>query len=309
MKDFKVGAGGWAYFQVPGMDSLVAYSKAFNFVEVNSTFYEIPSLDEVSSWRKRSPPDFEFSIRCHRDLTHKYRLEPRFESYRILSKMLDVCKTLEANILHIQTPATFEITPPKTNSIRDLLSSFDFKGVRIAWESRRGKAKKIKASLVSLMRDLDIIPCVDLSREVPPFATDILYSRLFGKGSHNVYQFDDEELKTVDWRASEEEHKKTVLSFHGVRMYKDAARFKRYKQTGEFPPVTSSSGLSSLREVLSEDSEFPTTRDKLIRHQGWKVFDLTSTKRVHAEGTLQKLPNQTFHNLEEVIQKLEGQDA
>ena len=47
-----IGAGGWAYFQVPGMDSLAAYSKAFDFVEVNSTFYTNPSIEMVRSWRR-----------------------------------------------------------------------------------------------------------------------------------------------------------------------------------------------------------------------------------------------------------------
>jgi uncharacterized protein YecE (DUF72 family) len=47
-----IGAGGWAYFTVPGMHPLQAYSKAFNFVEVNSTFYEIPPLKVAASWRR-----------------------------------------------------------------------------------------------------------------------------------------------------------------------------------------------------------------------------------------------------------------
>jgi hypothetical protein len=37
LKEYLIGAGGWAYFQVPGVNSLAAYSKVFNFVEVNST--------------------------------------------------------------------------------------------------------------------------------------------------------------------------------------------------------------------------------------------------------------------------------
>jgi uncharacterized protein YecE (DUF72 family) len=47
MINYLVGTGGWAYFQVPGKPSLKAYSEVFNFVEVNSTFYEYPSQRTV----------------------------------------------------------------------------------------------------------------------------------------------------------------------------------------------------------------------------------------------------------------------
>ncbi len=57
-----IGAGGWAYFHVPGMDSLAAYAKAFDFVEVNSTFYMNPSVEMVRLWRNRVPEDFMFSV-------------------------------------------------------------------------------------------------------------------------------------------------------------------------------------------------------------------------------------------------------
>ncbi len=72
-----IGAGGWAYFRVPGMDALAAYAKAFDFVEVSATFYTNPSIEIVRSWRRRVPEDFTFSVRCHKDLTHKYLLSHR----------------------------------------------------------------------------------------------------------------------------------------------------------------------------------------------------------------------------------------
>lgn len=305
MKEFRIGAGGWAYFQAPGLDSLAAYSKGFNFVEVNSTFYTIPNLKKVTSWRRRVQSDFEFSVRCYRDLTHTYKLEPEIESYGILSKMLAICKTLEAKVLHIQTPATLKITPFKIDSIRNLLGSFDLKGIRIAWEVGQSLSKEIPAYLLNLIQDFDIIPCVDISKVEPPMPTDVLYSRLFGKGFHNIYQFDDDELEAIDNRASKNEYEKVMLSFHSMKMYKDAARLKIFKDTGKFPQITNSLGLASLKEVLSEDAKFPSTKEELIQHQGWKIFDLTSTKKVRVYKILEKLPNNTYRNLEDVLKTLE----
>ena len=301
MTKFLIGAGGWAYFQIPGLDPLVAYAKAFDFVEVNSTFYELPSLEEVESWRERVPPHFQFAVRCHRGLTHKCKLEPVDESYKILNEMIAICKGLRAEILHMQTPPSLRFSKRKVDSIRGFFHSADLRGVRVAWEVRRAKAESLHPNLVRVMQDHNIIHCVDISKEEPMFKSDILYTRLFGKGVRNIYQFTDEELKEIDEKATGGDHDKVALCFHGVKMYKDAARYKVYKQTGKFPMVTKSTGLNSLREVLSEDAKFPSTKQRLLRHQGWKVIDLTLTRRVHASEVLEKLPEQTYHSLEGVI--------
>ncbi len=102
-----IGAGGWAYFNVPGKDSLTEYSRAFDFVEVNSTFYKTPSIEMVRSWRGKVQDNFMFSVRCHKDLTHKYLLSSCRESFEILSRSLRICSELNAEILHIQTPSSF----------------------------------------------------------------------------------------------------------------------------------------------------------------------------------------------------------
>ena len=102
MTNFLVGTGGWAYFKVPRIHPLVAYSSAFNFVEVNSTFYEIPTLDKVKFWRKIVPADFEFSVRCNKALTHELEFKSVSKAFEILDKMVEICDALRAEILHFQ---------------------------------------------------------------------------------------------------------------------------------------------------------------------------------------------------------------
>jgi uncharacterized protein YecE (DUF72 family) len=310
MADYRIGAGGWAYFKVPNLDPLTAYSKAFNFVEVNSTFYETPLLKQVASWRKRVPAEFEFSVRCHRDLTHKYKLEPIKESHEILLESIEICRTLKAPILQIQTPPSFRVTAQKASDLKDLFSSSDMKGIRIAWEIRgKGQGNQLPDYLLKVMQDLDIIHCVDISKEDPAYKTDILYSRLFGKGKHNIYQFDDKELRQIHEKARKGKEKKVVLSFHGLKMYLDAARLKVYEEKLTLPPVTRSVGLSSLREVLSEDAKFPTTKKDLVENQGWKVFDSTPTERIHASEVLQELTEKSYQSLDKVIASLKSKGA
>jgi len=303
---YLIGAGGWAYFQVPGQHPLVAYSRVFDFVEVNSTFYEIPSLKLVESWRRLVPPNFEFAVRCNKALTHKYNFQLVPEAFDVLRKMINICNTLEAEALHMQIPATFQPTKTNVDRMRNFFSSTDLKGIRVALEVRGG-GRPLNSDLVRMMQDYNIVHCVDLSKdEEPAYESDILYSRLFGKGPHNVYQPTDEELRKIDGKASRGKHKAVAVSFHFVRMYKDAARFKIYKETGKFPMVTKSTGIGSLTEVLREDAKFPSTKQELIRHQGWKLIDLTEDKRVHATYMLEKLPEKTYNSVDEVVETLQS---
>lgn len=225
-----IGAGGWAYFIVPGTDSLTAYSKAFDFVEVNSTFYTMPPVEMVRSWRRKVPEHFMFSVRCHRDLTHKHRLSPCQESHDIMDRSLHICRELKAEILHIQTPPSFD-PDDRLGDIKDLFSSLDLGCVRLAWEVRGHMGQ----GTVELMRDQGIIHCTDISRELPAVESDILYTRLFGHGEHNIYRFSDDELEHILIRAKEKGKDQTYLTFHGVRMYHDTARLVVFEKSGLFP--------------------------------------------------------------------------
>jgi len=248
LTEYLIGAGGWAYFKVPGVNSLVAYSRAFNFVEVNSTFYEIPKIKSVESWRKMVPEKFEFSVRCNKKLTHELKFEQVPEAYEILENMVRICEILEAEILHFQTPPSFEFNSANIEKVKDFVLSADLDKLRIALEARNSNS--LESSFGKMLRDLDIIHCVDLLKgQKPVYFSDILYTRLFGKGEHNIYQPLDSDLKQIDHTISHSGVKKAVVTSHSVRMFKDAARFKIYKETGEFPMVTKSTGIDSLAEV------------------------------------------------------------
>jgi uncharacterized protein YecE (DUF72 family) len=242
---------------------------------------------------------FYFLGTLSQDLTHKHLLSPCQESHEILCESLRICSELGAEILHIQTPPSFN-PEEKLKDIRDLLSSVDFGGVRLAWEIRGRMAQ----GTIGLMQDLGIIHCTDISRETPAVESDILYTRLFGHGEHNLYQFDDVELLQIDQQVNEIRPGEAYLTFHGVKMYSDAAWLKVYVKSRIFPKVSKATGLASLKTVLEEDAEFPATKGELIEKQGWKVFDLTETEHIHASVLLEKLPDGKYANVEDVIKGL-----
>jgi uncharacterized protein YecE (DUF72 family) len=51
------------------------YAERYDTVEVNNTFYRLPSQSAVEGWAEQSPPGFIFSVKASRYLTHVKRLK------------------------------------------------------------------------------------------------------------------------------------------------------------------------------------------------------------------------------------------
>jgi uncharacterized protein YecE (DUF72 family) len=300
--DYLVGTGGWAYFKVPDKLPLKAYSEVFNFVEVNQTFYEYPDRRTVERWRRTVPDKFTFSVRCHQDLTHRIGLKPVDEAYYVFSQMVAYCEVLDAPFLILETPQSYALNQEAVDRARDFFSSVNLRGVRLVWEVRA----PVTHAVIALMQDFNAVQCVDLSNEAPSVESDVVYSRLFGKGKHNIYQFTDSELLAVDKEVESIGPRIVALSYYGVRMHTDAVRFIQYKKTGTFMPVTGFTGVDSVRAVLAEDAVFPVSKAELIEQQGWKVVDLSVDERVHLSGLLVDIPEKTYNSIDEVASALEA---
>ncbi len=296
--EYLVGTGGWAYFNLPHKPALKAYSEIFNFVEINNTFYQYPSAEMVEKWRRVVPKEFIFSVRVHRDLTHKIRLRPVNEAYEVFYKMKTNAGILQTPFLVLETPASYAAN----KDARDFFSTLNLRDVRLVWEYRA----QINEDVANLMRDFEIIQSVDLSRQKPGIKQDLTYSRLFGKGQQNIYQFTDGELIEIQQRAEETGSTKVFMAFHGLRMNTDALRFQQHLQTGTFPSATSATGVDSAREVLAEDAFFPSLKSDLIKRQGWKVIDVKPGRTAHLSDFLGKIPDKKYINLDEVAGELEA---
>ncbi len=305
MTEFRIGTGGWEYFIIPKVHPLEAYSRAFNFVEVNSTFYQMPNLELVKSWRNYVPKDFDFSVRCNKKLTHELQFESTPEIFTIFDQMITVCRFLDSEFLHFQTPPRFVFNNSNIKKVKNFFSSLKKTNVHYVLEIR--DPSPLNLSFVNLLKDLELIHCVDLLKGIEPvYESDLLYSRIFGKGFHNVYQPLDRELRQIDKTASKEGLKKSIIVMHSNKMFKDAARFKIYKESGSFPTVTNSTGVNSLIEVLKEDAIFPSNKFDLMTDQGWKLIDLTPSCRVRASDLIQKLPEKIYYGLNDIIHSLRG---
>ena len=303
MAYYLVGTGGWSYFNVDSRLPLKAYSEVFNFVEVNYTFYEYPRIKQVENWRRIVPRDFTFSVRCHQDLTHRIGLKPVDEAFEVFYKMKVYCSILETSFLVLETPASQVLDASGIREAKDFFASLKFdNNLKLIWEYRAPFSREV----AKLMTEFDIVQIVDLSLNVPILESDLVYSRLFGKGKHNLYQFTDDELLEIQSRADNSQAETVILAYHSARMNTDAARFRMHQLTGKFPPVTSYFGVESARAVLAEDAKFPTNKSSLIGSQGWKVIDLNKDRRVHLSDILELISDKTYNNLNAVTEELKA---
>jgi uncharacterized protein YecE (DUF72 family) len=81
---FRIGCSGWNYAswrhgvfypeRCPPRLWLEYYARHFDTVEVNATFYRLPTVKTVSGWVEQTPDDFRFSVKGSRYLTHIKRL-------------------------------------------------------------------------------------------------------------------------------------------------------------------------------------------------------------------------------------------
>jgi uncharacterized protein YecE (DUF72 family) len=79
----RIGCSGWNYkhwrgtFYEKGLPErrwLERYAEHFDTVEVNATFYRLPTRKAVQTWAEQVPPGFAFAIKASRYLTHIKRL-------------------------------------------------------------------------------------------------------------------------------------------------------------------------------------------------------------------------------------------
>jgi uncharacterized protein YecE (DUF72 family) len=83
MKPVRIGCSGWMYDSWRGRlypdrcakrRWLEVYSRHFDTVEVNSTFYRLARREAVAGWIEHSPAEFLFAVKASRYLTHIKRL-------------------------------------------------------------------------------------------------------------------------------------------------------------------------------------------------------------------------------------------
>ena len=282
------------------------YFENFSLVELNTTFYQYPRISTVEGWRAKAPENFEFTVKAHQDISHKFRLKSEKECLEAFEKMKEICNILKAKILLVQTPAS--LRPDRLEDAKEFFSKIPREDLIVVWETRGPAWDKEEARqrLAELLEKLDIPHVVDPFKNTPVYVGKTAYFRLHGLGERlYYYQYSDDELKRLFNIARKYETKaeEVYVLFNNLSMFDDAIRFKHYIEKGKFPSLTKNVGLESIREVLSK-TRYPASKSMLLKKVGWKLVEIEKGKQIRLENLLREIPSKTYNNIDELMKEI-----
>lgn len=224
MTEIRIGTCGYQYYD-PGegwtdeyVSKLAAYSDAFPVGELNRTFYELPQVSTAERWRQEAVEGFGFVLKAWQGLTHPWA-SPTWNGHRDrvdddvatddlgLLQPTDAVRdawtetraradALDAEVVVLQTPPSFDCTDAHERDMRELLSTIDRGGLTLAWEPRGGWPDH-PGRIRAVCTDLDLVHVVDVMQSEPQHGHEVCYTRLHGLNEdlHDYdYAYSDDEL-------------------------------------------------------------------------------------------------------------------
>jgi uncharacterized protein YecE (DUF72 family) len=271
----RIGTSAWAFEdwqpefyprEVPESHWLEFYARYFPAVEVDSTFYGPPSPEIARRWVELTPPQFRFSCKLPRTITHACRLR---DCSAELNEFLRAMEPLAAklHVILIQLPPAFSPDQGKT-ALRSFLRQLP-KTFRFAIEFRHGGWHR--PQIIGLLEKYRIAwVWADTSpldeRNLAPFeflprTADFLYVRLLGDYS-TKYDKDGKHLHSYGkllWK------REAALDSWAIRIERHLAEVRSvWAFTGNhfegFAPETS----QRLAQRLGFDLPLPPETDEAV---------------------------------------------
>jgi uncharacterized protein YecE (DUF72 family) len=197
-----IGTSGWHYddwrgrfypAKLPKTKWLDFYTRHFPTLELNNSFYRLPSERAFNNWYDSSPPEFVFAVKVSRFITHIKRLKDCDEA---LENFISRGRLLKEKL----GPLLYQL-PPGLRRDDGLLEAFLPKlpeGIKHVIEFRH--ASWLSEEVYSLLRRYNIGFCIfDMPGLTSPLITtaNFAYIRFHGRDSLYSSCYPDEEL--AEW--------------------------------------------------------------------------------------------------------------
>jgi uncharacterized protein YecE (DUF72 family) len=129
-----VGCSGWNYEDwrevffyprhLPAARWLQHYAESFETVEVNATFYRLPTTKAAAGWANATPEHFVFSVKASRYLTHVKRLREVVDGWRRLAERIEpLAEAGKLGPILWQLPGSFHRDDDRLESVLTALPS------------------------------------------------------------------------------------------------------------------------------------------------------------------------------------------
>ncbi len=195
--DWYLGTVGFSYrdwdsvfypAKAPQRSYLAHYSKIFNSVELDSTFYGTPPPERVKQWAATVPAEFRFCVKTPRQITHEARL---VEATEAMNTFLERVRLFEEKlgVVLIQLPPS--MTAIDHDTVAAFLEALP-DDLRYAVEFRHPSWFTGETALLLQHRHIGWVSVdyLDLPKQVAP-TTDFLYIRWLGR--HGQFKQKDQE--------------------------------------------------------------------------------------------------------------------
>ena len=202
MQAVHIGTSGYSYDHWKGRfypeslrpDGFFAhYARFFDTVEINYSFYHIPTRKQVASWKRMAPEGFLFSLKAPKKITHTMRLQNASGLTRaFIWQAKDLAEHL--GIFLFQLPPSFAAD---LALLEEFLSSLPLK-YRYAFEFRHDSW--LVEPVYVMLRERNMALCLaDNPDLVPPdIATaDFVYFRMHGHSQWVNYCYSEDELRLL----------------------------------------------------------------------------------------------------------------
>ncbi len=228
MVSFHFGCSGWSYtdwkgnfynYDIKNNDMLLFYSKVFKIVEINTTFYNLPRLEFVKNWVKKTPIDFIFAVKFPQYLTHEKLYEDKVVE-KDLIPFIHVIEALKPKLgpILIQFRPKFEKDINKLESFLSILPS----NYEYAIEFRH--SSWIEESTFSLLEKYKMSYCIidepykSKKTLIPPIlkvTTNFSYFRWHGLNPSHWYDYLYSEEQLKEWKDKIETVSDSVEKVYG----------------------------------------------------------------------------------------------
>jgi uncharacterized protein YecE (DUF72 family) len=186
------------------------YSSVFDYVEVDSTFYSLPSVFTVKRWAANTPADFRFTAKMHRAITHAKAL---YNCDQQLKGFYSAVAPLKEKLLCIlvQLPPSISF---KTgfNTLKNFAGILD-RQYRYAVEVRH--PSWFNEEVYDFLKAEDICLVwnqLDDIKAPPVLTTDFIYLRLIGDRSIQEHEFGKiQKDRTAEMQVWADEVKKATM--------------------------------------------------------------------------------------------------
>lgn len=185
---------------MPSRDWLAYYARHFRLVEVDSTYYRMPSYQHFKLWAERTPPDFVFDVKAFRQMTgHDRDQEPTAELFdQFRAALAPIWESGKLGVVLFQFPPWFRCSTKSLDYLQRCREAMP--NHRLAIEFRHGSWLRtgLMDETLRFLRDNELAyVSVDEPQfpgsTVPPLAlatTDIAVVRFHGRNKANWYRRD-----------------------------------------------------------------------------------------------------------------------